>query len=235
MKKTWKQCAGCACSVVTRNPATVRLIGLCPMLAVSNTVLKAVALGLLLSAVVIISASIVSVLRYCVSWRLKPIYHALIGAFVTSVVVAGASIKYHEVVAAMGIYPALIAGNCLVLSFMQETAERNSLVRTLKQGSVDVVGVVVFLGLFGTAREIAAYGAILTDWALVNSIRPPASAPTGPFALIASAPGALLMLALFLAGVNAIVQRYQKSAGNGAGVQVCNATAPSAPDPGSNS
>jgi electron transport complex protein RnfE len=187
---------------------TVRLIGLCPLLAVSNTTLKASAIGILLGAVIIVTASITAALRYCVSWRLKPMYHALIASFTTACVVAYASIGHDEMVAARGVYPALIASNCLVLSFMQEVAERKALAPTVWRGLRDVAAVVVFLGLFGAIRELSAYGSMFTDSALMLGIHTfGAAVPTGPIPLMAGAPGALLALALVLAGTNAVSQR----------------------------
>lgn len=206
----WKRkCADCICGVVSRNPAALRLIGLCPLLAVSDTTLKAVALGMIFAAVVLISGTIVATLRYCVSWRLKPMYFALVASFTTVGVVACVEIEFYELVAAMGIYPALIAGNCLGLSFMQEVAEQNSPTITVRRGLMDVSAVVAFLGLFGALRELCAHGTIFGDWVLVAGLRPlGATTPGGPFPLMASAPGALLALALLLAAANAISRRY---------------------------
>lgn len=135
-------------------------------------------------------------------------HHALIAAFATAVVVATASIQSFELVAALGIYPALIASNCLVLSVMQELAERNTFARTATQAVRDVASIVVFFGLFGLLREFAAYGSVFTDLELVHGVYPLVSALSmGPIPLMSSAPGALLALALCLAGANAFVQR----------------------------
>jgi H+/Na+-translocating ferredoxin:NAD+ oxidoreductase subunit E len=212
MTDQWRRCADCVCAVATKNPATARLIGLCPLLAVSNTTLKAIALGIILGVVVIICGGITSVLRYCVSWRLKPMYHALVASFTTAGVVAYASVGHYEVIAAMGIYPALIASNCLVFSFMQEVAERESLVPAVIRGAREMVIVVMFLGLFGVIRELGAYGTMFTDSGLLKSALPLSIArPTGPLPLLATAPGALLTLAFVLAGVNAAARRHPPS------------------------
>ncbi len=223
----WRRCADCACNVVTRNPVTVRLLGLCPLLAVSNTSVKATALSILLVVVVILSASITSILRYCVSWRLKPIHHALIASFTTAAVIAMASIQHYELVAALGIYPALIASNCLVLSFMQEFAERHSLAPTVLKLLRDAAYIVVFFGLFGALREFGAYGSIFTDLQLVYGVYLPGSAiSAGPIPVLASAPGALLSLALILAGTNAITRRSQESETNLASLVVTDRSGP---------
>ena len=207
----WGRCPDCVCGVLTRNPATTKLLGLCPLLAVSNTAVKAAALSILLVMVVGLSSSITSVLRDCVSWRLKPMYHALIAAFATAIVVTLASIEHYELVAALGIYPALIASNCLVLSCMQEFAEQNSLATTVSKLGRDMVYVTAFFVSFGALREFAAYGSVLTDSQLVHGVFPFGIATAaGRIPMLATAPGALLALALLLAGANAITQRSRE-------------------------
>ena len=135
-------------------------------------------------------------------------HHALIAAFATAVVVSTASIQSFELIAALGIYPSLIASNCLVLSVMEEIADRNSLARTMAQGVRDVVYVVVFISFFGLLREFGAYGAVLTDLQLVTGVYANASTPSvGPIPLLASAPGALLALALCVAGAGIFARR----------------------------
>ncbi len=135
-------------------------------------------------------------------------HHALIAAFATAVVVSMASIERFELVAALGVYPSLIASNCLVLSAMQEIADRNGIVPTMTQVGRDVLWVGVFFCLFGLLREFVAYGAVLTDLQLVAGAYVTGSTPSaGPIPFMAGAPGALLMLALCLAGMNAIVRR----------------------------
>lgn len=213
--KLWRRCTDCVCDGIANNPATSRVLGLCPLLAVSNTAVKALTLSILLAMVILLSSGITSIFRYCVSWRLKPMHHALIAAFSTAVVVSTASIQRFELIAALGIYPSLIASNCLVLSVMQEIADRNSLARTMAQVVRDGAYVGAFFCLFGLLREFVAYGLVFTDLQLVAGVYLNGSTPSaGPIPFMASAPGALLALALCLAGANAVVrQRSEPDAG----------------------
>jgi len=192
-----RHCAKCTCTGIAHNPVTVRMLGLCPLLAVSNTTSKALVLGLLFAAVVLVAAAVVALLRHTVSWRLKPMYYALVGSFVTTAVISEAAILDYAAVAALGIYPALIASNCFILSFMQEIAERNALTVTLRRGLRDVASIVIFLVLFAALRELIAHGT-LSIFVSADMV------PAGPLPLIASAPGALLTLALVLAAANAL-------------------------------
>jgi len=180
--------------LVNRNPVTVRLLGLCPLVAVSQTCANSFALGLLFGAVVIVSGVVAAFLRHSVSWRLQPLYHTLLAAVVTAAIIATARIINHDAVAALGVYPALIAGNCFLLSFVQETAERRACGATFALAIRDVSVIIVFLTGFGALREFATYGRVLA---------PVGSVADGLLPIFASPPGALLLLALVLAATNA--------------------------------
>ncbi|MFT4560401.1 MAG: electron transport complex protein RnfE [Gammaproteobacteria bacterium] len=189
---------------------TARLIGLCPLLAVSNTALKGAAITLLLALVVLCAASVTALLRRTVSWRLQPIYHALITSFITALVLAVARIEYHALVATLSIYPALIASNCLLLSYVQEVGERSSLRITVRKCARDCMAILVFMIAFGALRELATFGTVFTDTAMLSSL--PSLVPqnkTGPLPILADAPGALILLALVLAGANGLRRRLQ--------------------------
>ncbi|MDA0821969.1 MAG: hypothetical protein O3C28_06045 [Proteobacteria bacterium] len=189
---------------------TARLIGLCPLLAVSNTALKGAAITLLLALVVLCAASATALLRHTVSWRLQPIYHALVTSFITALVLALASIEYYELVATLSIYPALIASNCLLLSYVQEVAERSSLLVTMRRSARDCLAIMIFMIAFGALRELATYGRVFTDASMLASL--PSLVPqvkTGPLPILGDASGALILLALVLACGNSLRRRLQ--------------------------
>lgn len=190
-----KRCAGCVCSAVACNRAVVRMLGLCPLLAVSQTSAQSLTCGVIFAFVVLGCGVVASGLRHFVSWRLRPLYHTLLAASVTSGVVALAQLVAYDAVAALGIYPALIAGNCYVLSHIQETAERQPLRASLVGGSRDVGAIVVFLVVFGALREWLAYGQVFgAAGAELDGVLP----------IFATPPGALLLLSLAVAGANRV-------------------------------
>ena len=175
------------------------MLGLCPLLAVSQTFGQSLTCGVLFALIVIACGAIASGLRHFVSWRLRPLYHALLAASVTAAVVALAQLVAYDAVAALGIYPALIAGNCYVLSHIQETAERQPLRRAVLGGSRDVGAIVGFLLVFGAAREWLAYGRVFGA---------AAGEFDGVLPIFATAPGALLLLALATAASNRQYSRH---------------------------
>lgn len=201
-----KRCAGCVCSAVACNRAVVRMLGLCPLLAVSQTCAQSLTCGVLFALIVVGCGAVACALRHFVSWRLRPLYHALLAASVTAGIVALGQLVAFDAVAALGIYPALIAGNCFVLSHIQETAERQPLPAAMWRGSRDVGAIVGFLVVFGAAREWLAYGRLFgAATAQLDGVLP----------IFASAPGALLLLALAAAASNRLVSRHAQGARTG--------------------
>lgn len=201
-----KRCAACVCSAVACNRAIVRMLGLCPLLAVSQTCVQSLTCGVLFALIVIGCGAVASGLRHFVSWRLRPLYHTLLAASVTACVVALAQLVAYDAVAALGIYPALIAGNCYVLSHIQETAERQPLRAAVLGGSRDVGAIVGFLVVFGAAREWLAYGRVFGS---------SAEELDGVLPIFATAPGALLLLALATAASNRLFSHHADRAGEG--------------------
>jgi electron transport complex protein RnfE len=211
MKFDLKRCGECACLIVTRNPVATRMIGLCPLLAVSSTAVQGGAIAVLFGTVMLISATLTSILRNSVIWRLQPLYHALVAAFSTAIAVALMSVVNIELIEALGIYPLLIAGNCLLLSTIQEVAERSGLTSTLIKTSREIGAVIIFFTLFGAVREFAVYGALLTDSGLLFQSGTASVARQGLLPILGSPPGAILLFALVLAAVNAFRRPEQLS------------------------
>jgi len=182
------------------------MLGLCPLLAVSQTCAQSLTCGLLFAVIVGACGAVAAGLRHFVSWRLRPLYHALLAASVTATVVAFAQLVAYDTVAALGIYPALIAGNCFVLSHIQETAERQHLPAAMARGMRDVGAIVGFLVVFGAVREALAYGHVFgSATAELDGVLP----------IFASPPGALLLLALAAAAANHLVARQTGNARTG--------------------
>ena len=196
-----RTCGQCACLIITRNPVAIRMIGLCPLLAVSTTTIKGGAIALVFGAVMLTGVLVTSVLRNNVIWRLQPLYHTLVAAFSTTIMIAVVGIVNFELVAALGIYPLLIAANCLLLSTIQQGAERSDLVPILTKTVGEIGAVFVFFILFGALRELGVYGVLLTDIGLVTDVATSVNR-RGFLPILGSAPGAILLFGLILAAFN---------------------------------
>lgn len=190
------------------------MLGLCPLLAVSQTSTQSLTCGVIFACVVLVCGVVASGLRHCVSWRLRPLYHTLLAASVTSGVVALAQLVAYEAVAALGIYPALIAGNCYVLSHIQETAERQPLRASLVGGTRDVGAIVAFLVVFGALREWLAYGRVFgASGAELDGVLPIFATPSGALLLLSLAVAAANRLTAQPADRVAAVGRFHGDAG----------------------
>lgn len=162
-------------NIMARDPA-MTAPGLCPLLAVVATWQGGVAMGLVcLSALVVISV-IISLMRDLIPAALRLTIIILVSATVLSMVQMLMQLWFYESSLHAGIYVPLVAMNCLVLSQAEEYAVRHSVLRSLAQALVMGGVILLLLAVIGAVRE---YSDLM---------------------VIRQAPGALLLLALVLAG-----------------------------------
>lgn len=143
------------------NPVFVIQIGLCPTLAVTNTVLNALAMGLATLAALLLSAISISLLRGLIPRPLRMAAHVMvIGAWVSVVDVALQAINL-EVYLALGIFVQLIVVNCIILGgadvFAAENRPGLAALRALGMG----LGFTAAMFGLGTIREVLGYGSFL--------------------------------------------------------------------------
>lgn len=193
-------CANCLCGGLSSNPMASRLLGLCPLLAVTTSVLKAVTMAGLLMLVSLLSTCFGSVLRASVFWRFKPIYFALVASLSTIIVVNAAGIFFPLLVDSLGVYALLLAANCLVISQLQEIAEHAPVLPVVRRVTRDSLWISAFLLVMATLREFGTYGGLFHDKALLeNSLA--ADSPRW-ISILGEPAGALLLLAILLALIN---------------------------------
>lgn len=143
------------------NPGLVQLLGLCPLLAVSNTAVNGLGLGLATLLVLVVSGLLVSVLRH--TWRPEiriPAFVLIIASTVTAIDMVMQA-WLHELSRTLGIFVPLIVTNCTILARAESFASKQpvgaSLVDALAQGS----GFAAVLIVLGAGREIVGQGTLL--------------------------------------------------------------------------
>ena len=194
-------CAHCLCAGVANNIIARRLLGLCPLLAMSTSVIKGFAIGILLLLVCLVSACLGSVLRASIFWRFKPIYFATLASVSTVMVVNAAGIFFPVLIEALGVYALLLAANCVVIAQLQELAEHTEVKRVFTRVARDVLWVLLFVSIIAFIRELGAFGSLLHDISMLeNSVPTEASSMWIP--IFARPAGALFVLALLLALIN---------------------------------
>jgi len=201
------------------NPGLVQLLGLCPLLAVSNTLINALGLAIATVAVLVATNALVSATR---SWHHPdlrlPAFVLVIAGFVTAVELLFRAFLF-PLYGALGIFIPLIVTNCVILGRAEACASRQPLRTAVADGLGHGLGFAAVLLLLGTVREVVGQGTLLdgaemlfgpaaADWSL-------RLAPGG-LLLAALPPGAFLALAGLLAWRNWRTMRRPGPASHGA-------------------
>ncbi len=143
------------------NPVFRMVLGLCPALAVTNSVINSIAMGLATLFVVTSSNTVVSVLRNIIPSKVRiPVFIIIIASFVTIVDLAGAAWA-HPVHKTLGLFVPLIVVNCLILGRAEAFASRNPVLVSAIDGFGMGLGFTVALVAIGTVREILGSGTFL--------------------------------------------------------------------------
>lgn len=136
------------------NPALVQLLGLCPLLAVTNNVVNALGLGLVTTLVMVAANGLVSLTRNRVNSDVRlPTFVMIIAALVTIAELLMQAFTY-ELYLILGIFIPLIVTNCAILGRAEAYACKNPVVPALFDGFAMGVGFSVVLILLGAMREL---------------------------------------------------------------------------------
>ena len=197
------------------NPAIVQLLGLCPLLAVTGSVVNAIGLAAATTMVLICSNTAVSIIRNIVSDAVRlPAFVMIIAAAVTCIELLMQAFAY-ELYQILGIFLPLITTNCVILGRADAFASKNKLAPALYDGFIMGVGFGVVLVLLGALRELVGTGALFAnmdllfgptaaDWKIVLVEDYQA------FLLAILPPGAFIFTGLIIAGKNLIDMQIPK-------------------------
>ena len=142
------------------NQALVALLGLCPLLAVTNTAINGLGLGLATTAVLIASNGTVSLIRNIVRPEVRlPVFVMVIASFVTAIEL-GMNAYFHELHKILGIFIPLIVTNCTIIGRAEAFASKNSPLRALADGFSIGIGFTLVLLTLGGLRELVGQGTL---------------------------------------------------------------------------
>ncbi len=143
------------------NPVFVMLLGMCPVLAVTNTTINALAMGLATTFVLLCSGAMISLLRHLIPKQVRiATYIVIIATFVTIVDYAIQAISL-DLYNALGAFIQLIVVNCMILGHAESYSSRNRLGHSLINGLGTGIGFTIALLCLGTVREIFGAGTLL--------------------------------------------------------------------------
>jgi electron transport complex protein RnfE len=193
----------------TNNPALVQVLGLCPLLAVTSTVVNAIGLGLATLLVLMGSNLAVSLIRNFVSESVRlPAFVMIIASFVTCAELLMQAFTY-ELYLILGIFIPLIVTNCAILGRAEAFAVKNPPLAALLDGFMMGLGFLLVLIALGAIRELVGQGTLLVDMDLLLgpvasdwAIRPLENYPNVLFMVLP--PGAFIGLGLLIALKNGI-------------------------------
>ena len=147
----------------SKNPGIAQLLGLCPLLAVSRTLLTGLALGIATLLVVCATNALVSLTRRWIDARVRlPALVLIIAAFVTSVDLLFKA-WWFELYGEIGLFLPLIVTNCVILSRAEAFASRNPLLPALLDGLGHGLGFLLVLAVLGAVREVLGNGLLIAS------------------------------------------------------------------------
>jgi len=200
-----------------QNTGVVQLLGMCPLLAVSNSVVNAVSLGLATTVVMTLSGASISPIRNLVPNEIRiPVYILIIAMLVTVVQYLMNAYMYSLYIV-LGIFIPLIVTNCIVLARIEAFAGKNPVLPAALDGFAMGLGLTAVLATLGGMREIFGHGTLFAglDLALgemakgwVVTVVPGYHG----FLFAILPPGAFIGLGLLIAGKNHLSLRADKKA-----------------------
>ena len=183
------------------NPVFVMLLGLCPALAVSNTAINALAMGLATTFVLVGSSTLISLLRNIIPKQVRiASYIIIIATFVTAVDYLIHALSL-ELYGALGAFIQLIVVNCAILGRAEAYASKyppgHAVVNGLGMGG----GFTLALVMVGSVREVLGFGSLFGVSLFGEQFQ--------PWAVFILPPGGFFVLSLWLV-VFALVRRHRQ-------------------------
>jgi len=145
-----------------QNTGVVQLLGLCPILAVSSTVVNGVSLGIATAIVMALSGATIAPIRTFVPNEIRiPVFILIIAVLVTVVQYLMNAYMYGLYVV-LGIFIPLIVTNCIVLARVEAFASKNPMGASALDGFAMGLGLTLVLAILGGIREIIGHGTLLS-------------------------------------------------------------------------
>ncbi len=189
------------------NVALVQLLGLCPLLAVTSTLVNGIGLGIATLIVLTLSNGIVSLIRGFVRSEVRlPVFVLIIASLVTMIELVMKAMFY-DLYLVLGIFIPLIVTNCAIIGRAESFASRSPVGPALLDGLMMGLGFLVVLALLGALREIIGYGTLFAQAELMfgegaRALTLVINPDYRGFLLAILPPGAFFGLALLIVGKN---------------------------------
>lgn len=174
----------------SNNPVFVAVLGICSSLAITNTVANAIAMGLGVTFVVMLSSATVSLLRSFIPSKVRMVTYMVIISTYTIAVQMFLQAYFPDIYSALGAYVGLIITNCIVMGRAEAFAVKNPIRYTLIDGFASGMGYMFVLVLVSIIREPLAFGTLLGYQVMPEGFT--------PWVTMAIAPGGFFILGVFI-------------------------------------
>ncbi len=176
------------------NPVLILLLGMCPTLATSSSAKNAICMGLATTCVLAGSNIVVSLFKKLIPAKVRiPCFIVIIATFVTILELLLKAYAPEALVKSLGIFLPLITVNCIVLGRAEAFASKNNPILSMVDGLGMGIGFTLVLTALGAVREFIAAGTLFELTVVPN---------WNGFALLKFAPGAFMVLGVFIAIIN---------------------------------
>ena len=186
------------------NPVFVMMLGLCPVLAVTNTVENSLGMGIATLFVLVCSNALVSALRHFIPKQVRiTTYIVIIATFVTLVdyIIQAISLDLYN---KLGAFIQLIVVNCLILGRAEAFASKNSFGRSVISATGMGLGFTLALIMLGGIRELLGAGQLLGYQVFSTQFE--------PWVIMILPPGGFIVLGCWLLLINYVKQRKGEQA-----------------------
>ncbi len=186
------------------NPTFIQLLGMCPTLAVTTSLINAIGMGLSATFVLIFSNLVISLIRKFIPDKIRiASYIVVIAAFV-SIIEMLLKAYLPSISDALGLFIPLITVNCIILARAESFASKNKPIPSIFDGLGMGLGFTLGLSILGSVREILGAGTLLGISLFGESFT--------PALIFILPPGAFLALGVILAIYNMIKDKKKKGA-----------------------
>lgn len=188
--------------IIKENPTFVLMLGMCPTLAVTSSGINGIGMGLSTMVVLICSNLLISLFRKVIPGGVRmPAYIVIVASLVTMVQFLMEA-YLPDLSKALGVYIPLIVVNCIILGRAESYASKNGPLLSIFDGLGMGLGFTIALTLIGLIREFLGAGTLFGAQVLSLSW-------FTPITIFIMAPGAFLVLAFLVAGMNIVRKKME--------------------------
>ncbi|MBQ9148195.1 MAG: electron transport complex subunit E [Oscillospiraceae bacterium] len=144
--------------LLTKNPVTVQLLGMCSTLAITTSLFNGIGMGLAVTIILTCSNILISLLRKVIPSQIRiAAYIVIIAGFVTIVDLAIQAFL-PDLSSSLGVFIPLIVVNCIILGRAEAFASKNGVLASAVDGICQGIGYTVALILVCVVRELLGAG-----------------------------------------------------------------------------